>query len=366
MRLRILKEPLKLYCRSLCFLVLGMILFACSSGQPLPSPTATIGSQTTTYPTVTLSPTSTATPVVPSAILLAPVGSDPALSENLQSVLGDLSEQAGLQFEVAENLSPQDLEAGVKLVIALATDPGIASLAASAPETQFLAIGIPEVQPDGNLSVINTSTDRPDQLAFAAGYLAATITEDWRVGVISGGDTPSGKAAEVGFTNGVYFLCGLCRPVVPPFPIPGYPLVAQLPPAASQEEQRSALEYFQTWQVGTVYVAPEVADPDLLNELADAGLNISGTGSPPVELRSSWVASIGSADITAAVQEIWPALLDGQGGQSASLSLALEEVNPQLLSPGRQGLVEEMLADLQAGYIDTGVDPETGESRFTD
>jgi hypothetical protein len=48
------------------------------------------------------------------------------------------------------------------------------------------------------------------------------------------------------------------------------------------------------------------------------------------------------------------------------LPLALQHVNPQLVSPGRQRLVEEMLAELRAGYIDTGVDPATGESRFSD
>jgi hypothetical protein len=43
--------------------------------------------------------------------------------------------------------------------------------------------------------------------------------------------------------------------------------------------------------------------------------------------------------------------------------LGFTGTNPDLLSPGRQQLVETMLADLLAGFIDTGVDPQTGESR---
>jgi hypothetical protein len=118
--------------------------------------------------------------------------------------------------------------------------------------------------------------------------------------------------------------------------------------------------------VGTVYVAPEVSDPGLLKALADAGINMIGTGSPPPDIRSNWVAGIGFSDPVTAVQELWPALLDGQGGKSVALTVELKDVNPQLVSPGRQQLVEEMLLDLQAGYIDTGVDPATGESRWTD
>lgn len=346
----------------LIIIILGLVLSACSTSQPSSTPTSTATIETPTAPLAAPSATFTATPPTSTAILLAPQESDPALREQLQGVLAELSDSAGLQFQVLEGLSAQEVHPGIKIVIAIAPDPGIASLADSLPDTQFLAVGIPDVQPDDNLSVIDLPPDRPDQLAFAAGYLAATITQDWRVAVVSGEASPSSRAAEVGFTNGVYFLCGLCRPVVPPFPIPGYPLAAQLPLAYTPEERQSALDYFQTWQVSTIYVAPEASDPALLKEIADAGINIIGTGSPPNEARANWVASIGPGDLTEAVQQTWHELLDGQGGENLSLPLALKDVNPQLLSPGRQRLVEEMLVDLMAGYIDTGVNPASGES----
>ena len=348
--------------------ILGLLLVACSGGQPLPSPTATVESLAAAEPSLTPSPTNTPAPqpAVPTVILYTPPGSDPQLGESLETLLAGLSADAGLQFEVVAQLSAQDLEREVELVVLLAPDPGIESLAASAPGTQFLVIGVPGIQPGTNVSTITASASSPDQLAFAAGYLAAAITEDWRTGVVSEQETPAGKAAATGFTNGVYFLCGLCRPVLPPFPIPGYPLTVQLPPAAGLEERGTALSYLQEWQVGSVYVAPEVAEPALLEELAGAGISIIGTGSPSPELRSSWAATLGISDPAVAVEQIWAALMEGQGGQSIILPLVLQDVNPQLVSPGRQRLVEEMLVELQAGYIDTGVDPATGESRFSD
>jgi hypothetical protein len=131
-----------------------------------------------------------------------------------------------LLFESVSTISTADLPGdGLQLIVALPPDPGLAALIAAAPETQFLAVNIPGLEPAPNLSQIQAQGVRPDQSAFLAGYLAAAITQDWRAGVISlAGDA----TARLGFTNGVYYFCGLCRPAYPPFPNPGYPLSVEL------------------------------------------------------------------------------------------------------------------------------------------
>ena len=346
----------------LTLLVAGSVLQACSNQQPTPLPTAIPVENPTAQPTQTATPTFTPTPEQPLVILLAEPDADPSLIDALQARLSEFATQEDLRFETRSQVSPSDLESDVRLVVATAPDPGVAALAAAAPQVQFLAVGIPDIEPAANLSSVDAGEMPPDQLGFAAGYLAATITEDWRVGVISEADTVAGNAAKLGFTNGVYYMCGLCRPVNPPYPIPGYPLVAQLSPGAGQAEWQSAVDIFQEWQVGTVYIAPEVAEPGLMQELADVGIQIIGTQAPPAGLKANWVASLGLSDPVDAVNTLLPSLLDGQGEQSIQLPVTLSEINSELLSPGRQRLVEEMLVDLTAGYIDTGVNPETGES----
>jgi hypothetical protein len=37
------------------------------------------------------------------------------------------------------------------------------------------------------------------------------------------------------------------------------------------------------------------------------------------------------------------------------------QVNPLIFTPGKQKMSEQVLSDLQAGYIDTSVDLATGE-----
>jgi hypothetical protein len=281
----------------------------------------------------------------------------------MQTKLNGLAEKAGLRFQVRSALSAGELQTRVKLVVALPPDPGLAGLAAAAPGVQFLALEIPGLQPSPNLSVIGGQGDRPDQRGFLAGYIAAAITTDWRVAALGAKDTPAGKAALGGFTNGVYYFCGLCRTVYPPFPTSGYPLTFSLPAGTGAADWQAAVVYFQAWQVQTVYVDPSVAAPDLLQFLADAGFNLIGSGTPPAGLEKQWVASLDKGDAIQLVDQLWPQMLSGQGGASLDPPLAVQHVNPDLLSPGRQRLAEKMLAELLAGYIDTGVDPVSGEEK---
>jgi hypothetical protein len=299
-------------------------------------------------------------------VLFAPEDSDPTTLASLgalQDTLTGLAGQAGFRLEVRTSLTTTEL-GNVRIVVAIPPASGLAELAESAPGTQFLAFGVEGVQTSPNLSVITSAAGRPDQLGFVAGYLAAAITEDWRVGVVSEASTAGGKAASLGFNNGMTYFCGLCLPVYPPFPISGYPLQVDLPEGAGANDWQAAIDNLTTWEVETVFVYPGVADEQLLAELVGADIDLIVAGPPPTGVwREHWVASIGSQSPLQSLPDLWGKLLNGEGGKEVVLPLEFTGTNPDLISPGRQRLVETMLADLLAGFIDTGVDPQTGESR---
>jgi len=356
-------EYVYLFRRVLIIAVAALFLLglaACSSGLPgvkgTPEVSPTVISAS---PTATFTPAPTQTPEVPLALLVAPSGSDPELSGTLQTILTDFADQNGLHVKVLPGLSSSDLDTNTRLVVALPPDPGITNLAAAAPAAQFLAVGIPGLNPGGNLSVIASEGARPDQLGFLAGYIGAVITEDWRVGVISAADTPAGKAAQQGFINGVVYFCGLCRSAHPPFY--QYPLYAELPEGASPAEQQGAADYMIDHAVETVYVAPGAGDNFLLDYLAKSDIHIIGSQAPPEGVEDHWVTSV-HTDLLSAVQDALPKLLNGEGGLDLQMPLVISDQNETLFSPGRQNLVKETLDNLQTGYIDTGVDPATGES----
>lgn len=340
--------------------VLLLSLPACRSSEPTATPlvTSTV-TLPATQPAVTATDVATSTPAPTSAqvILIALPGSDAAETAALQETLAQLAAQDGLSFETVTDLA--DVQSGpeTRLVVALPPDPGIASLAAANPTLQFLAVGFPEIQVAPNLSVIRADGERLDQQGFLAGYLAAVITQDWRVGMISQSDTPAGKAARNGFANGVIFYCGLCRPAYPPFI--QYPVFVDLPAGA---DQQAAVDTLAGNAVKTVYVFPGAADASLLDALAQAGMQIIGAGAPPPQAAGQWVASI-LVDEMGAVRQIWPRLLAGEGGLDLSTPMVLSERNAALFSQGRQRVVDKMLTDLLAGFVDSGVDPQTGEMR---
>jgi len=322
-------------------LVFTLFLPACSTATPdsqTPTPAMTAA------PTATFTPQPTPTTPPPMAILLAPEGSDPALVASLQEKLPELAAQEGMQFETRPALSAAEIGPNLRIVVAVAPDSGISQLAAGTPGTQFLALGIPGIQPAPNLSVIGSTDGQPDQMGFIAGYLAAVITNDWRAGVISS-DAAAGRLAAQGFDNGVVFFCGLCRPAFPPFY--EYPILVSPPGQAAADSLISQ-------GVQTVYLAPGAGDPALLEYLAQANLNLIGSAPPPENLKDHWVATI-QTDLLAGLEQLWPDLANGKGGGNLPTPIVITDRNEALFSTGRQRLVDETLADLQAGYIGTGV-----------
>jgi hypothetical protein len=343
---------------AICFFLTASSCKAGAPVEPVVSPLPDVTSTLTLTPTDTIQPTATQTP--PRALLISPPGSDVTDVEALQSKLKELAAQDGLLFEKREQVNGSDLGENVRLVVILAPDPGVQNLAQAYPDVQFLALGISGLDTAPNLSVIGSGGQRPDQQGFLAGYLAAVITQDWRVGALTPAGTPAGNAARLGFVNGTIFYCGLCRPAYPPFL--QYPVTIEMPAGADQAEQQVIVDNLVASVVKTVYISPGASDLALLDLLAQAGINVIGSTPQPEELADRWVATL-RVDLISAVEQVWPRLIAGEGGVRLDVPLVLTDRNEALFSSGRQGLVEKFMADLAAGFIDTGVDPATGEAR---
>jgi len=352
------------------FSILFVLLAACNLKPAPATPLATLPAQTVQTPVVTQAATSSAlpsltpsllpdpteTPVPALAVLLALEGSDPTQVAAIQAGLKDALAEAGLRWETRTTLTGQ--EAGLRLVIILPPDPGAANLAASAPQVQFLAVGLKGLTPTANLSLVGAQGERLDQIGFTAGYLAAMITPDWRVGALAVSDNLAGKLARQGFWNGAVYFCGLC--LAYHGPTGDYPVYVELPASATPGEWQAAAQQLIDKTVRTVYITPGAGDETSLDLLLKSGAIFIGSQPIPDALRSRWAATVVS-DPLPAIQKLLPDLLTGKGGGSLPMPVSILEVNPNLVSPGRLLLAEKMLDNLLAGLIDTGLDPLTGE-----
>lgn len=338
------------------------MLAACS--QPVPpvvSPTATTPLQALVTPAVSPSATTqpSPTPTSPPGLALAafPPGPGEAWARSVSQAWQQAAQASGLIWQERQALSSADLVADLRLVLvfpgALPVGASLADLAAAAPQAQFVAIGVAGVSPAANLTVAGPL--RYDQQGFIAGVLAAMLTLDWRVGVISISDTPTGLAARNGFLNGAVFFCGLCNPYHGP--IVDYPLYVELPALSSSAEWQAAAQLLIDKAVQTVYLAPGVSDLGMLELLARSKVRLIAGYAMPGGLQASWVASI-LPDDSLARQQL-PELLAGTGAGQLALPWDFFDTQ-EAFTPGKERLARQYLADLLSGYIDTGVDPETG------
>ena len=323
--------------------VLALILNACGATN---EPTAT----NAPLPTDTLAPLppeQTTTPVTPLAILVIPATLDPETSNLYQKTVYDLSQASGLRFQVRNALTPADLEPGLQIVIALAPDPGIAGLAAAAPNVQFLAINIPDLTPAGNISVLGGNS-QSNIAAFLAGYTASLITDDYRIGMMMPRDNADAIGAFNAYANGMRFYCGTCRPVY--FYSFAFPQYVDIP---AEEDPNNYDAYsdilMMQYKVRTIYLYPDIATQDLVTYIGTTGALMIGTKTPE-QLPAGWVMTI-QPDVVKAIQNAWPQLLSGQGGVTVQSPLGLSDIDPSLLSPGKQRLVEQTLEELQVGLI---------------
>lgn len=342
------------------FLVI-ILLSACSAGQS--TPTAVLSPAVVELPVETPvppSPEPTSVPIRDKLVLWIPTGLEGEETSQLQQLLAEWAGRDGLEMLSLNSVDQQSLGPDIRLVIAWSASAEVQNLAAAHPEIQFVAISAESLQPAQNLSIIHVPENRPDMEGFAAGYLAAVLTPHWRVGVIGTPDDPNDKSWRNGFTNGMIFFCGLCRPSVPPFV--QYPIMINAPMGADAGTIQAALDPFKVNEVKTVFVAAHSLDPMVLEELAAAGVKMISLNASADSIRDQTIASLGR-DYEKALEIIWPKAIAGEGGQQLNSDLMFRDVNPDLLTVGRLQFVEQMLTDLSSGYIDTGVVPETGEMK---
>lgn len=330
--------------------LLIFLLSACGGSEPSVTSTP-LPSETPVIP-----PTLTATPTIPLAVLILPADLDPDTSNLYQTTVYDLTQSSGYRFQVRNSITEADLsEPGLRIVVALPPDPGIAALAAAAPQVQFLSINIPGILPGGNISALG-GEGQTGIAAFLAGYTAALLTDDYRIGMIMPKANSGAQQAASAFRNGMAFHCGLCRPIFfPSFCLVEnlqscYPQYVEIPSEEDPARYGPYADYLIIQrEVDTLFVYPDVATPDLLTYIGTTGALLIGT-STPEERPGGWVMTI-QPDVIKAIQSAWPQLVSGQGGVTVQSPLGLSDVDPNLLTPGKQSDVQEMLDKLQKGLI---------------
>ena len=339
---------------ALLFLLTIIILAGCGPASPEALPSLTVEVSPTPEATATASATPTSAP--PVGIVVIPPNADPALSSSLEPALKEKIQEEGLRYQVREALGEEDFQRDrISLVVVLAPYPDLENLLTLGDETAFLAVGFQEVEAGDKVSVVRSGVNDLDVQGFAAGYMAAMITPDWRVAAIGLKENPAAQRAREAFVSGAKYYCGLCLPKYAPT---GenylYPKYVEYAPEMSQAERLGAAKILVDRAVETIYVIPGAGTPDLYQYLGSAEVNLIGSADDfRPAYQAHWVASF-SFDVAGAALEYWPDFRAGKLGQVIEPPLEIGDVNQELLSPGRLQEVLEIIPEVSAGWITPG------------
>ncbi|HSV85312.1 MAG TPA: hypothetical protein VLH85_01980 [Levilinea sp.] len=264
----------------------------------------------------------------------------------VEEQLRDLAHQNEMELEVLSEIQALDIQPHWKVIVLLPAPGNLGELTAAAPGVQFVTSSDADLPASPNLSVIHI---RPEHAAFAAGYIGAVITPDWRIAGLLPADTAMGDRLGEAFRNGVNFYCGLCRSIYPPFV--RWPLISMLPAGSEDSAWLAAVAELEPSIVHGMYLDERAGSIQLVEGLAAKNIILFGGETPPANILPRWAVTI-RPELSSALAEIMPGVITGSGGQVVNAGLELVDINASLLSPGRQRLVEVMLDNLSAGYIE--------------
>jgi hypothetical protein len=270
----------------------------------------------------------------------------PFILAEVRETLEILAADSGFNLAIQEG-SSVELISNAPVVVTLGGDIDVNNLAASYPEVSFVAIDNFDAAPSTNLSVIGDPLIDQQRRAFMAGYLAALLSDDYKVAALTPSDADLTETVVESFVVGVRFFCGICQTKYPPYQ--SFPQWETLPVNGSEETFQPVLDSFSNIGVEIFYVNGNLLSPQLLTAIAESGILVIGDQYPGT-IRNNYAGTILS-DPTPILEAIWADILDGNSGQQIAGSIVLVDRNPDLVSDGRYQLFLEMVDDLQEGLI---------------
>ncbi|MBP7040646.1 MAG: hypothetical protein GX415_02730 [Chloroflexi bacterium] len=338
-------------------LVLSALLLIAGCARPSATePTAVRTETATSAPTLIIVDTATPEPtpepialITADIVIWAPPNADFSQAQTLVPDLTAYAAANGLLLEQREQLSAAELGESVRLVVALASAAEISAAAAGAPNTQFLAVGVPDVQVGANVHSLNTSPSTLEERAFLAGYLLGMVIPDYRVGVISQAGTAEGQKTFDSFTVGARYFCGLCNSRFGP--ILFYPKGAQITDPANPGDWQAAADLLLANTVKGAFIQPEVSSPELVNYLQAAGVQLVGIeGQAGYNDSPLWLGLFGS-DLSSDAVILAARLLQGGQVGAVKTGITLTHINADVITEGKQRLFDVTVQDVQSGLV---------------
>ncbi len=295
---------------------------------------------TATVPTLP-GPTATSSPSpspIPSPELLLIADGEVAWESDLE----DWATQEGLKFTVANPSSASTYlpksQSYVAAVVSVreALDGGLQQAAAEG--IPIVTVDVSGIEPGPSFSTVGHA--RHDQAGFLAGVMTGLASKTGWVGQVTATGGLDEPAYSAGFSQGLLWGCPKCRLI-------------------SQTANELTLDRFRANTVDVVFPFPGPAAAEAAKVLADGNLPMVWVGElgPPGEVLVGRLIFEEGPLVILALDELM-ATGEGKAWQPSieSNTLLPVDINANLLSPGRQRLLEEVYEAIAAGELDIGTE----------
>jgi hypothetical protein len=187
----------------------------------------------------------------------------------------------------------------------------------------------------------------PADRLFIAGYLSALISNDWRVGGLLPLIQYQNTGADIVFQNGAVFLCGRCAPTFGP--IVDFPITTLLSTPEDNDATLQAYGEISTNKINTLFIPSTYLFDDLVILLKQSGVTIVSDAKSGVD-QSDW---IDYAIVDNLSDLILNAIADNNGQEELEIKQVEFSVYTSVkeLSPGKSKFINDMIQNLQAGFI---------------
>ncbi len=182
---------------------------------------------------------------------------------------------------------------------------------------------------------------------FIAGYLAAMISNDWRVGgLLPAIDYQNTGAAKI-FQNGVEFMCGRCSPTYGP--IVNFPATNTVSSPEDNDRTLQAFGEISANKINTLFIPSAYLSEDLVILLQQSGVTIVSDTVPSPD-RMDWIDYAIVDNLLSLILESINEPEQPEGLKTIAVNYSVEAITTEL-SPGKKDFIKKMINNLQDGFI---------------
>ncbi len=289
-------------------------------------------------------PTETPLPAPEKIVLAAMPDANPGVIELLRTSLHELP-SAVFTIEEVPELTPDQIEADVNLVVFPAVPANLAAFSQAHADKDFAVISLEQQQFPNVWTIPYDAAFEP----FLAGFFVGVTSNDWRgAGLLPDDGLMAGMQLAEFFSNGMKFFCGRCQSYGPPYV--EFPVNVSLPGTSAPDAWLSGIDQIQSSFPNTYYISDSALSLPVLEKMNDLSAAVVTASQPPESWNGNWLGAI-KIDLGSALSDVISRMAEEDGAVVIPKLDIQTGIQQSLFNAGKKAYIESLYKDLLIGLV---------------